>query len=70
VVDYPQIDELCGRTAARAEGVRLFGTGALLVKAKEKHLISSVRTELDALQEAGYRLSKALRAEIMRLAGE
>jgi uncharacterized protein len=64
------IDESCGRTAARAEGVRIFGTGALLVEAKGKRLIPEVQAELVALQEAGYRMSSELRAEIMRLAGE
>jgi len=64
------IDESRGRTAARSENVRLFGTGAVLVRAKEKRLIPEVRTELDALQKAGYRISNVLRAEIVRLAGE
>ena len=64
------IDEVKGRRAACSEGVRVFGTGALLVRAKEEGLVASVRRELDALVEGKYRMSQALLAEIVRLAGE
>jgi predicted nucleic acid-binding protein len=64
------IDESRGRMAAKNEGVAVFGTGALLIRAKEKDLIREVRPSLDALSRAQYRLSNALRQEILRLAGE
>ncbi len=64
------IDERRGRIAARSEGVPIFGSGAVLLKAKERKMIRSVRPHLDALAQAQYRLSPELRAEILRLAGE
>jgi predicted nucleic acid-binding protein len=64
------IDESRGRVAARSEGVVVFGSGAVLIRAKEQGLIQQVRPHLDALAQARYRLSPALRREILRLAGE
>lgn len=64
------IDESRGRIAARNEGIRVFGSGAVLLRAKETGLILEVRPSLDALTRAKYRLSEALRREILRLAGE
>ncbi len=64
------IDETRGRVAARSEGVQVFGSGAVLLRAKERHIIRHVRPHLDALMRAQYRLSKELRREILRLAGE
>lgn len=64
------IDENRGRMAARNEGVHIFGSGAVLLRAKERNIIRQVRPHLDALTRAQYRLSEALRGEILRLAGE
>lgn len=64
------IDESRGRAAARSEGVHVFGSGALLIRARERHIIRQVRPYLDALTGAQYRLSEALRTEILRQAGE
>jgi predicted nucleic acid-binding protein len=64
------IDERIGRAAAKAEGVTIFGTGAVLIKAKQAGLITSVRTELKALTDYGYRLSDALQRELLRLVHE
>ncbi len=64
------IDEVRGRRAARSEGVQIFGSGAVLIRAKEECLIREVRPHLDALTRARYRLADELRREILRLAGE
>lgn len=64
------IDESRGRAAARYEGVSVFGTGAVLLRAKEEKFISDVRAELEALRNVGYRISDSLCGEIMKLAGE
>lgn len=64
------IDEIRGRMAARSEGVQVFGTGAVLLKAKEFNFIRNVRPNLDLLTQAGYRLSSSLQREILRLANE
>jgi len=64
------IDEATGRTAAVRCGVRVFGTGAVLIRAKETGLITEVRSDLNALLAARYRISLPLRKRILRLAGE
>jgi len=64
------IDESRGRAAARYEGVSVFGTGAVLLRAKKKKLLCEVRAELEALRNAGYRISDSLCREIMKFAGE
>jgi predicted nucleic acid-binding protein len=64
------IDETRGRTAARKEGIRFFGTGALLIQAKRQKLIPNVKPVLDIMQGAGYRISAPLRREILKQAGE
>jgi len=64
------IDESRGRITARSEGVQVFGSGAVLIRAKERGLFRQVRPHLDALTQAQYRLSDALRIEILRLADE
>ena len=64
------IDEARGRIAARNEGIQIFGTGAVLIRAKEKHYISEVKPHLNALSNTGYRISKPLQKEILHRAGE
>ena len=64
------IDESTGRTAAVRTGVHVFGTGAVLIRAKEEGLIAEVRPELNKLLAAQYRISIPLQREILRRAGE
>jgi uncharacterized protein len=64
------IDETRGRIAARKEGIRLFGTGALLIQAKRQKLIPNVKPVVDLMQGSGYRISAPLRREILKQAGE
>lgn len=64
------IDENRGRIAARSEGVHVFGSGAVLLIAKKRRIITEIRPHLDALTQAGYRLSAELRRELLKLAGE
>jgi predicted nucleic acid-binding protein len=64
------IDEARGRIAARKEGARFFGTGALLIQAKHQNLISAVKPILKQMQNSGYRISTPLRQEILKRAGE
>ena len=64
------IDEATGRTVAVRCGIRVFGTGAVLIRSKEIGLITEVRSDLDALSVARYRISMSLRKRILRLAGE
>ena len=64
------IDDRRGRMVARARGIPVVGTGGALLLAKRKGLIDRLRPEIDRLAEVGYRLSPALRARLLDLAGE
>jgi predicted nucleic acid-binding protein len=64
------IDEARGRIAARTEGIRIFGTGSLLIQAKRQKLIPLIKPILNRMQESGYRISISLRNEILKRARE
>ena len=69
--DLLLIDEKLGRQIALREGVPIAGLVALVVEAKQRELIDSVRELVGRLEsEAGFRVSDAVRAEAFRLAGE
>ncbi|HSS78883.1 MAG TPA: DUF3368 domain-containing protein [Thermoanaerobaculia bacterium] len=64
------IDEKRGRSVASSRGLKIVGTGAVLLLAKERGLIDRVGDTLDQLASHSYRLSAGLRARILELAGE
>lgn len=65
------IDEARGRKVAERLGLRMTGTGGLLVAAKASGLIEEVRPILDALRtEHEFRLGDTAYESILRLAGE
>ncbi len=69
--DLLLIDEKLGRQVALREGLRIAGLVGLVVEAKYRGLIGSVRELLRQLEtEAGFRVSNAVKAEAFRLAGE
>ncbi len=64
------LDEKKGRRIAREMGLRISGTIGLLVRARREGIIPACRPLLDALEDAHFHISPALRAEALRLAGE
>lgn len=64
------IDDAKGRNVAKKLGVRVSGTLALLVKAKQKGAIQKVSPYLAALEKAEFRFDKKLKEIILRSAGE
>jgi uncharacterized protein len=58
------------REVAQRLGVPVTGTVGLLIKAKQEGVIATVRPLLDALDANHFRISDALRAEALKLAGE
>jgi uncharacterized protein len=65
------MDETKGRAIAEGEGIRVIGLAGTLVIAKQHGFIGAVAEILDALErEAGFYLSKQVRADVLRSAGE
>ena len=64
------VDDRKAREAAQRLGIPVTGTLGLLLKAKQAGLITTVLPLLDALDRHHFRISQALRAEALRLAGE
>jgi predicted nucleic acid-binding protein len=69
--DLLLMDDQIGRAVARREGLRITGLAGVAVDAKRREKISSVRELLAQLEGmAGFRISAAVKAEALRLAGE
>lgn len=64
------LDDQQGRRVARAQGLAVTGTIGLLIEAREKGLISSVRRELDRLIEAGLWIDELFYHRILQEFGE
>jgi len=69
--DWLIIDELDGREKARQLEIPIIGIGGVLVMAKKKGIIPSVKGILDRLRvEANFRLSEKIYQHLLRAAGE
>lgn len=69
--DAVLMDELAGRTAAVALGLKPIGLLGILLEAKERGLISALTPFLDRLEdEAEFWISASLRNAILNSAGE
>ena len=65
------MDERKGRrVASLAYNLQVIGTGGLLVAAKQRGFIDSVRPLIEAMRTGGYFLGPTLVAECLRRAGE
>ena len=64
------LDDKAGRTAAKQLGVRVTGTVGLLLLAKDRGLITSVKESLQILRFFGYWLSDDIIATTIKMAEE
>lgn len=68
--DRTVIDDLAGRRFARRLELPIVGTLGLLLAARLRGDIDSIKNEIDALREAGFYASESLVNEVLRAAGE
>lgn len=65
------IDEKAGRDVAHREGIAIIGILGILLEAKHRGLIDSVKSVIEDLRQvARFRISPVLFEEVLRLAGE
>jgi len=64
------IDDKKARRIAKDLGIKVMGTVAVVIKAKQKGVISEAKPILNALNAAGFHLSKALYSKALALANE
>jgi len=64
------MDEKLARRAASHLGLRVIGTGGVLIKARKMDLITEVAPLLEQLRAKGYYLSSGLVTSILRHTGE
>lgn len=64
------LDDAHARRCAYSLGISVIGTGGLLLIAKKKQVISSVREGLSSLKDAGLFIAPALEQMLLNIAGE
>lgn len=64
------LDDKKARRVARQAGLTVIGTLGVLLRAKRRGVVPTVGPPLTALQKAGFRMTRALYDEALRLAGE
>lgn len=64
------LDDKLARNIAELQGFRLTGTAGILLRAKEKNLISEIKPVLDSLIDLDFRLRPELLKNILDIAGE
>lgn len=64
------LDDLKGRKEAEKLGFRITGTLGILFKAKKQGLIAELKTYVEKLKVAGFRLSSKIEEDILRKSNE
>ena len=64
------LDEAHGRRVAQRRGLAIIGTLGVLLRAKQAGLIPIVAPLIDEMRAQGRYISPALRAQVLRVAGE
>jgi len=64
------VDDLAARRCAKTFGIQTLGTGGLLVLAKRRGLIGSVKSRVQRIRDAGLWLSDSVVKLLIREAGE
>ena len=64
------IDEKAGRKVAQQMGISITGSLAMLLKAKQKGLLTDIKPAINTLRSYGYRYSNALVDRVVAISGE
>ena len=68
--DLVILDDRQGRLVSRVKGLPVTGTVGVLIEAKEKGIIHSLRPEMDRLIESGMWISEVFYHRILKEYGE
>jgi predicted nucleic acid-binding protein len=64
------IDERKGRKVAEELKIEIIGSLGVLIKAKEKRVIKSVKGILDLIDKTNFRISESIKEKVLKKAGE
>ncbi|HKK88549.1 MAG TPA: DUF3368 domain-containing protein [Saprospiraceae bacterium] len=64
------IDERKGRKVAERLKIEIIGSLGVLIKAKDKGVIKSVKEILDLIDKTNFRISESIKKKILKKAGE
>lgn len=64
------IDEKKGRKIAEELNIEIIGSLGVLIKAKEKGVIQSVKEILNLIDKTDFRISESVRMEVLKVSGE
>ena len=67
---YLIIDEYKGRSIADSYGIKIVGILGVLIQAKKKKIIPTIKPHIDQLVEIGFRLDKKLIEKVLKGLGE